>query len=253
MNSVPQPPSVLVEPLYRDDRLVVVNKPAGMLVHRGWANDRVTLLSLVRNQLGQHVYPAHRLDRATSGILLFALDPAVAALLQAMFSAGAVIKNYLALTRGVTPQLGLVDHALAKSKDHDKQPAQTALRRLATFERYSLIEARTFTGRQHQIRRHLKHLAHPLIGDTRYGKGVHNRRFRSEFSLQRLALHASKLKFEHPLSGETLELRAPLPADLVLTFDQLGVLQAAESAVLGPSWQPEPGELPLLAPTVRAP
>jgi tRNA pseudouridine65 synthase len=244
--------AAVYDELYRDEHLVAVNKPSGLLVHRGWANDTVTLLSIVRDQVGQFVYPAHRLDRATSGALLFALDPSTAALLQQTFSSGNLVKNYLVLTRGIVPELGYVDHGLAKSKAHEKQPAQTALRRLATFERYSLLEARPYTGRQHQIRRHLKHLCFPVIGDTRYGKGEHNRRFRNDFGLHRLALHASKLSLLHPHTGVQLQFKAQLPPELALVFSRLGILDAASSAVQAAAWQPEMESLPRLSPPARA-
>lgn len=235
-----------IELLHRDDHIVVVNKPSGVAVHRGWARDRVTLLDLVRDLVGQYVYPAHRLDRATSGAIVFTLDSALATRMQAAFAAGEVVKNYLALTRGVAPELGLVVHGLRKSKQHERRPAQTALRRLGTFERYSLVEARPFTGRLHQIRRHLKHIAHPILGDTRYGKGEHNRRFRAEFDLHRLALHASKLRFPHPVTHELLELRAGVPADLSETLRRIGLLERAEQAMSDPAWHPDAASLPRL-------
>lgn len=235
-----------IELIHRDDHVVVVNKPSGIAVHRGWASDRVTLLDLVRDAVGQYVYPAHRLDRATSGLIVFTLSTELVTHMQAAFASGSVVKNYLALTRGVVPELGLVVHGLRKSKQHERRPAQTAVRRLGTFERYSLVEARPFTGRLHQIRRHLKHIAHPLLGDTRYGKGEHNRRFRAEFDLHRLALHASKLQFPHPVTQEVLELRARVPTDLSETLQRIGLYERAEQAVLGPIWQPDAAALPSL-------
>src|SRR5690349_16969276 len=180
--------------LYRDDWVLVVNKPSGLLTHRGWANDRVTALQLARGLAGgRHVYPVHRLDRATSGVLLFALDPQGAAVLAAELERGGFEKHYVALVRGITPEAFEVDHPLAAEPGAERKPARTSVTRLGTFERYSLVEAVPHTGRTHQIRRHLKHATHPIIGDTRYGHGEHNRAFRARFGLQRLALHAVSL------------------------------------------------------------
>jgi tRNA pseudouridine65 synthase len=215
-------------------------------VHRGWANDRHTLMTWAKRTFGREARPVHRLDRATSGVLLLCFDAAVTALLQAQFQQGTVVKNYLALTRGISPTLGLVDHGLRKSKLHERRPAQTAIRRLGEYERYSLVEARPYTGRQHQIRRHLKHVAHPVIGDTRYGKGEHNRKFRSELSLMRLCLHASRLRFVHPTTGEVCTVCATLPADLAQPFERMGLLEAALRATTGPVWEPGPTDLPVL-------
>jgi tRNA pseudouridine65 synthase len=214
-----------------------------MIVHRGWGTDRVTALSALRDQVGAYVYPVHRLDRGTSGALLFAFSSELAASLQAAFERTEVAKNYLVLTRGITPETGLVDHAIAKSKEHEKRPARTAFRRLGEFERYSLVEARPFTGRLHQIRRHLKFISHPVIGDTRYGKGEHNRLFRERFALQRLALHALSLGFVHPLTAERIQIQAPLHVDLRGPLTQMGLDAAVLRVEAEPPWQPEPSTL----------
>lgn len=243
-----RPSSMSTEPslLYQDDVLVVVNKPSGLPVHRGWASDRVTLMTWVRRALGGHMAPVHRLDRATSGVMVLCSSAEAVTRVQAQFTTGAVVKNYLALTRGITPEAGLIDHGLRKSKLHERRPACTSIRRLGTFERYSLVEARPHTGRQHQVRRHLKHLSHPLIGDTRYGKGEHNRRFRAEFGLERLALHANRLSLRHPSSGQPLTFHAVLPDDLRLPFEKLELALAAHEACHGEAWAPGPTDLPVL-------
>jgi tRNA pseudouridine65 synthase len=233
--------------LFQDESLIVVNKPSGMLVHRGWGTDRVTALSALRDQLGAYVYPVHRLDRATSGALLFTLSSELAASVQASFERGEVTKNYLVVTRGITPNEGLVDHAIAKSKAHDKRPAFTAFRRLGQFERYSLVQARPYTGRLHQIRRHMKFISHPVIGDTRYGKGEHNRLFRERFALHRMALHASCLSFVHPLTGELLVAHAPVHADLRGPLSQMGLGEVLSSVEQEPPWQPDREALPRFA------
>lgn len=210
--------------LYRDEALVVVDKPAGLIVHRGWAQDEVTVLSLLRDLLGHWVYPAHRLDRGTSGALIFANTAEVAGQLGEAFAADRVHKRYLALVRGRAPDQALIDHPLAKEPGKPKMPSQTRMARLfnaavrnelTDVERqYSWVEAFPLTGRAHQVRRHLKHLSHPIIGDVRYGKSEHNHLFQRRFGLTRMALHAERVSFAHPISGELLEVCAPLPDDL---------------------------------------
>ncbi|PRQ07847.1 pseudouridine synthase [Enhygromyxa salina] len=218
-----------LELVHRDPRLVAVNKPSGMLVHRGWANDDVVAVDLLHAQLGQRVWPLHRLDRGTSGVLLFALDVDTARQLSGAFERGEIHKRYLALVRGHAPEHALIDHGLrdVDDKQSERKPAQTRIRRLAEFERYSLVEAEPLTGRTHQIRRHLKHIAHPIIGDVRYGKGDHNRMFRERFGLHRLALHAAELRVADPSSTRELMIRAPVPADLCEPLERMGIAAAA--------------------------
>lgn len=207
--------------LFLDDDLVVVAKPAGLSVHRGADRGPRFVMTEVRDQLGRWVYPVHRLDRATSGALLLAFSSEAAARLGEQFGGGAsaapsgVEKRYLALVRGIPAEEGVIDHPVPKGgKGGERVPAVTEFRRLGVFERFALVEARPRTGRTHQIRRHLKHLSHPLVGDVRYGKGEINRHFRARFGLHRLALHALDLGFDHPTTGERLTIRAPLGEDL---------------------------------------
>jgi tRNA pseudouridine65 synthase len=221
----PQPGLRLMDVLYRDEWLLAVCKPAGLLTHRGWANDHDTALTRARALAGRHVYPAHRLDRATSGVLLFALDPGTAAALGAQLSEGGFDKRYLAFVRGILGSAREIDHPLAAEPGSERKPAQTSVRPLGCFERYSLVEAIPHTGRTHQIRRHLKHVSHPVIGDTRYGKGEHNRIFRTRFGLQRLALHASTLAFTHPVTGERIVVHAPVPGDLAEPLAAMELLE----------------------------
>jgi tRNA pseudouridine65 synthase len=214
--------------LFRDDRLLAVDKPSGLLVHRGWGGDRVTALDLARRIAGRRVYPVHRLDRGTSGVLVFALDPEAARRLGAAFAEGGVEKVYLALVRGRAPEDALIDHPISRTAGGLRVPAVTAVRRLGLAEPepgrvYSLVEARPETGRLHQVRRHLKHIAHPVIGDVEYGKGEHNRFFRERYGLHRLALHALSLALPHPETGERLRLAAPVPADLAGPLAALGL------------------------------
>jgi tRNA pseudouridine65 synthase len=227
-----------MEVLYRDAHLLVVNKPSGLLTHRGWANDRDNALTRARALAGRYVYPAHRLDRATSGALVFALSQEVASALGSELEVGAIHKRYLALVRGIAPDAALIDHPLKRLSDdghgssaQDKQPARTRIARLGIFERYSLVEAEPQTGRAHQIRRHLKHVSCPILGDTRYGKGEHNRACRARFALHRLALHAGLLAFAHPVTREPVVVRAPLPGDLAEPLAAMQLLDAARAAL----------------------
>jgi tRNA pseudouridine65 synthase len=212
--------------LHRDDRLAAFAKPSGMLVHRGWGDDAVVALDLAREAIGARVHPAHRLDRATSGVLLFALDPACAAALGRMFEAGEVHKEYLALVRGVPEEAGVIDSPVPRTEGGPRVPAVTAFRRKASIDRWSLVEARPKTGRLHQIRRHLKHIGHPIVGDVNYGKGDINRLFRERFGLHRLALHATRVALAHPITGEQLVIHAPLPDDLRRPLERMGFEEA---------------------------
>ena len=208
---MPAPPLTL---LHHDARLAVVNKPSGLIVHRGWADDEDDLMRSLRDQLGVPAQPIHRLDRGTSGAVVFALDAEATRLLSQGFAAGTVAKRYLGIVRGHPPEHLVIDHPVPGKPDGPRVPACTELRRLAIFERYALVEATPHTGRLHQIRRHLKHIACPLIGDVKYGKGEHNRLFRERHGLHRLALHARWLRLEHPDDGAPLEITAPVTGAL---------------------------------------
>jgi tRNA pseudouridine65 synthase len=217
--------------LYRDESVLAISKPSGLLTHRGWANDRDTALSRACAIAGRYVYPVHRLDRATSGVLLFALDPPAAATLRSELDRGGFDKRYLALVRGLVPDALEIDHPIASEPSAARKPARTSVARLGSFERYSLVQALPHTGRTHQIRRHLKHAGHPLIGDTRYGHGEHNRVFRARFGLHRLALHAASLSFTHPTTARRITLCASLPPDLAEPLHAIGLLAVAAAAV----------------------
>jgi len=223
--------------LYRDDALVIVNKPSGLAAHRGLANERGDyVLTRVRDALAQQVYLAHRLDRGTSGAIALVLDPRWVEPLQRAFQENRVDKRYLALARGVLPPETLVDYAVPRSLEtpDDRVEAQTELFARGVFEnRYTLVEAHPITGRYHQIRRHLKHLQHPIIGDTTYGDNKQNKLFRERFGIMRLALHASRLVLPHPVTGARLEIHAPLPDDLAVPFVAMGFPLAAKSGELG--------------------
>ncbi len=217
--------------LYQDDACAVVDKPSGMIVHRGWANDDRDLLRVTRDTLGRYVYPLHRLDRGASGAVLFALNEHAARVLNRSFADRSLEKRYLALTRGHPPEHGLIDHPIPRAPGEERVPAQTEYFRIGTFERYALVVALPRTGRLHQIRRHLKHVSCPLIGDVRYGKGEHNRLFREQYALDRLALHAAALRFVHPVTGQRMTVRAPLLGSFSDCLARLSLQDAANSAI----------------------
>ena len=200
--------------LYRDERLVAIDKPPGILVHRSReAADTVAVLQLLRDQIGTRVYPIHRLDRAASGVLLFALDSEAAAAAQRSLAEDETEKIYITMVRGSTAATFASQRPLHSDAGRLRE-AHTAFHRLAEMSRCSLLQARLHTGRRHQIRRHLAHLAHQVLGDTRYGKGRINRYLRETYGLPRLFLHARRLRLSHPLSGNPLEINAPLAPDL---------------------------------------
>ena len=213
-----------IELLFVDEHVVVANKPSGLLVHRGWDNDDDVALFRVRDALGgAHVHPLHRLDRGTSGALLFARTREAAAVLSKSFEEGRMDKAYLALVRGTPPAEGLIDYPIPKSEDGPRVAARTRFRLVlrSPVDRCSLVLAIPETGRLHQIRRHLRHLNHPLIGDVAYGSGVINRHYRAQYNFHRLGLHASSLGFEHPVTGARITVQAPLPEDFTSALLQL--------------------------------
>ena len=211
--------------LYVDEHLVVADQPSGLLVHRGWADDDDVAMFRVRDSIGEHVHPVHRLDRGTSGALLFARNREAAAALCKSFEEGHVEKRYLALVRGTPPAEGLIDHPIPRGEDGPKVPAQTRFRLVlrSPVDRCSLVVAMPETGRLQQIRRHLRHANHPLLVDVNYGSGEINRHYRAHYNLHRLALHASRLAFTHPVSGARLVVDAPVPDDLGAVLLQLGL------------------------------
>ncbi|MBC8133113.1 MAG: pseudouridylate synthase [Deltaproteobacteria bacterium] len=220
-------PRPTIELLFVDEHIVVANKPCGLLVHRGWDNDDDVALFRVRDAVGAYVFPAHRLDRGTSGALLFARSAEVAGTLGASMETGGLEKRYLALVRGSPPADGVIDHAIPKDEGRGslRVAAVTQFRLIARspVDRCALVEARPRTGRLHQVRRHLRHLNHPLIGDVNYGSGEINRHYRAVYNLHRLALHAHHLAFDHPVTGARIAVRAPMPDDLALPLAALGL------------------------------
>jgi len=238
---MPDPATLPV--LYRDEHLVVVDKPSGLLVHRSPIDRHETrfALQLVRDQLGQHVYPVHRLDKPTSGALALALSPAAARVLVHAFATAGVRKTYVALVRGWPSVAGTIDRPLTTIEDaaigaQSTRPraAITHFRRLETYEvdervdryptsRYALLELQPETGRRHQLRRHLAGTSHPIVGDTTYGKARHNRLIATRFGVRRLLLASTRLEFTTPLHPMPLVVDAPPAAEFARVLADLAV------------------------------
>lgn len=204
-----------IEVLHEDDWVVVASKPPLLLVHRSReSTDRVFLLQELSAIVGRHLYPVHRLDRAASGVIAFATSSDAARELQASISADDAVKEYLVLVRGETPLEGVIDRPLTDREVGVKKPAWTSYERIAYFSRSSLLRVRIKTGRHRQIRRHLAHLAHQVIGCSHHGKGRINAFFRETYGLPRLFLHARLLDVRHPSGEGRLRVEAPLAQDL---------------------------------------
>ena len=232
----------MLEILYRDSRCIAVNKPAGMLVHRSPIDRHETVFAVqtLRDQIGQHVYPAHRLDRPTSGVLLFALDPEAVRDLTRQFDEKTVSKSYWAVVRGYLDDTGRIDYALKYRPDKiaetlteaTLQTAVTDYRCLAQTElpfssapryptsRYSWVELTPHTGRKHQLRRHMKHIFHPIVGDTNYGDLRQNHAVAAHLGTRRLMLHAHSLAFDSPENGQRILLTAKPDAQWQLWLQQ---------------------------------
>lgn len=236
------PPTILFE----DEYLVVANKPAGLLVHKSNIDKFETnfLLQQLRDQLNCYLYPVHRLDKATSGVIAFAKSPEVASQLQTALGSLETQKHYLLICRGFLPEAGMVNHPLKpiadfkrerkKPKDRPAQEAVTRYRCLGHAEinvaidkypqsRFSLVQASLETGRKHQIRRHFKHLSHPIIGCPKYGKSLYNRYFSEQLGVPGLMLHAWQLQVKHPVTQQSLAVTAPLPERLTRALNGLSL------------------------------
>lgn len=231
--------------IYQDEYLVAVDKPSGLFVHRSPMDKHEIYfaLQLVRDQVGQYVYPLHRLDRPTSGVLLFALSEEVARLMGKKFTEREINKEYYALVRGHLNGQGEVDYPLKEKLDklgdrlvnRDKE-AQTAVTRYQSIAqislpialgkydsvRYSLIKLHPKTGRRHQLRRHLAHLRHPIIGDINYGDNKQNPFFHQHFGYKRLMLHAKSLNFSHPITNQDVTITAEFDRNWHELFERFG-------------------------------
>lgn len=219
--------------LYQDDHYIAINKPPALLVHRTGIDARETrfAMQLLRDQIGQRVFPVHRLDKPTSGLLLFALDEIALVEMKRLFEERQVAKRYQAITRGFAPDDGAIEHPLRKllergpkAKSDEAQEAITQFQTLSRIElpfpsgryettRYSHVELFPQTGRRHQLRRHMSHIDCPIIGDTKHGDSRQNKAFLDRFGFCRLFLHATQLSFEQPITRKAIRIDAPLWPD----------------------------------------
>lgn len=224
----------MLEILYEDEFIIVVNKPPGILVHKTWiSEDKVFLLQKLRDQIGFRPYTIHRLDRGTSGVILFAKSAEISGRFSALFMDHSIEKKYLAIVRGWLPEKGCIEYPLSdpESGKNEKLEAITPYKTLVKSEinaaiglkyktaRFSLIEASPRTGRRHQIRKHFAHIDHPIIGDKRHGDVKHNTYFREHFDISRMCLHASELHFIHPITDVKLSITAKFDADFARALD----------------------------------
>lgn len=223
---------------------MAINKPSGLLVHRSPIDKHETRFAIqeLRDQIGQYVYPVHRLDKPTSGVLLFALDKETASLMSEQFRDRKIKKTYIAVVRGYTDDSGIIEHALVEKLDKiaeknstpkEAQEAITQYERLKTVEvphavgryeksRYSLVTLRPTTGRKDQLRRHMKHISHHILGDTKYGRGEHNKSVREHYNCYRMLLHAIELSIKHPYKDEVLCIQADLDETFNTIFSHFG-------------------------------
>ncbi len=212
----------MLEILYQDEYIVAINKPRDLLVHKSFIASDIQeyAIQILRDQIGQYVYPVHRLDRKTSGVLLFALDKEILKQLNDDFATRKVEKKYIAIVRGFTPEEETIDYALTNDSGQT-QEAKTYYKTLQQVEvdvpfgkhqtsRYSLVEAYPETGRQHQLRKHFKHIFHPILGSRPHGCNKQNKLWLDQFELTAMLLHALELQFEHPITKETIHLRATI-------------------------------------------
>ena len=227
-------PAASLQILYQSFDIVAINKPHGLLVHRSpiAADAHEFAVQLLRDQLGQRVYPTHRLDRKTGGVLLFALNETMNAALQRQFAEGQMYKTYWAIVRGFTPDELAIDYPLRRDEDNVLQDAFTHLKTLRRTEiplpfgkhktsRYSLVALTPTTGRMHQLRKHMAHVFHPIIGDRPHGCNKQNKLFLGQFGMNTMLLHARELSFKHPVSDEAISIEAPLQSEF---SRMLGVL-----------------------------
>jgi tRNA pseudouridine65 synthase len=231
-----------LEILYQDEYLIAINKPSGLLVHKSPIDRHETefALQLVRDQIGKYVYPIHRLDKPTSGVLLFSLTSEMAQTMSLLFRSHEVQKEYIAIVRGYTKDKELIDYPLKQMLDtkeqkkqgitREAQEAQTYYECLATVElpyavsrypaaRYSLVKLLPKSGRKHQLRRHMKHIFHPIVGDTKHGRGEHNTLFREKFDVHRLLLHSHRVSFIHPVTEKMLVVEAQIDSTFLKLFE----------------------------------
>ncbi|MDB5136502.1 MAG: pseudouridylate synthase [Mucilaginibacter sp.] len=224
----------MLDILFRDEHLIAINKPHGLLVHRSSiaADVEEFALQLLRDQIGLWVNPVHRIDRKTGGVLLFALNKQIESAMQKQFADNQVGKKYLAIVRGHTLDNEDIDYPLRK-ENGNLQDAFTSYRTLKLAEldvalgshptsRYSLVEATPTTGRMHQLRKHFSHIFHPIIGDRTHGCNKQNRLFKEKWDMTTMLLHASSAMFKHPVSGEIIVIEAPLQKEFIRVMEIMG-------------------------------
>ncbi len=214
----------MIQIIFEDPHFVAIDKPPSYHVHppenKQWKvpRDRVCLY-LVRNLIKGYVYPIHRLDAATGGVLIFAKQPEAAGRVQALIQSQSITKKYLTVTRGYTPDENVIEKPLLSDSSDLMLPSRTEFKTLARLElpnavgkkhqsaRYSLIEVEPKTGRYHQIRRHFASESHPIIGDIKHGDSHHNRFFREQLNLSGLLLHSFELSFKHPYTNDFIKIK----------------------------------------------
>ncbi|MDQ1098428.1 MULTISPECIES: pseudouridine synthase [Chryseobacterium] len=224
----------MLEILYRDEHIIAINKPSGLLVHKSFYSGEADTYAIqeLKKQIGQKVYPVHRLDRKTSGVLLFTLDKETLRTMSDQFATREVEKKYIAILRGWTKEEETIDYDLT-NENEVKQNAMTYYRRLQTSEidlpflkhltsRYSLVEAIPETGRFHQLRKHFKHILHPILGCRKHGCNKQNKLLLQTFNMTRMTLHAYQLAFTHPITNERINVYATIDEEFKKVGDILG-------------------------------
>ncbi|MBK9734184.1 MAG: pseudouridylate synthase [Saprospiraceae bacterium] len=223
-----------MEILYEDDDIIAINKPNGMFVHRTYLDPEATefVIQIVRDMVGHWVFPVHRLDRKTSGVLVLAKSQEVQSIMNTYFRDRHIEKNYLAIVRGFTEDEGIIDYDL----ENDRGKIQDAITHYKTIQkveinissglfptsRYSLAEVKPKTGRMHQIRKHMSHIFHPIVGDRPHGCNKQNKFFLSEFQMGSMLLHASCIAFEHPITKYPILIKAPIFGEFERMIKVLG-------------------------------
>jgi tRNA pseudouridine65 synthase len=229
-----------LEIIYQDKDLIAINKPHGLLVHRTKiaADTNTFALQLLRDQIGQHVYPVHRLDRKTSGVLLFALNKETQSLVMRQFREHIVSKAYIAIVRGYAPKSGIIDYELT----NDKNKTQSALTKYKTIvhteiriphgkhptSRYAVVKLFPKTGRMHQLRKHMSHIFHPIIGDRPHGCNKQNRLWKNRWNMDRMMLHAYELQLTHPSHNKLIKIDAKLSDSFMSCLNIINI----DSAIL---------------------
>ncbi|MBL4594030.1 MAG: pseudouridine synthase [Flavobacteriales bacterium] len=234
MNTSTQPIVSTIEIIYEDEYMVVINKPNNFLIHQShYARNikETTLIQFLQQQLGYPIYPVHRLDRKTSGIMILIKNKDIVAQFQALFTDNSIQKTYYAIVRGFSNKSGVIDSPVKNDDTGVYKDAITHYKSIEQIElaipvhpyehsRYSLIKLAPKTGRMHQLRKHLNKISHPIVGDYKYGDRFHNRMFETEFRCEYLFLHAFSLDFIHPISKEKCHFEAKFPFDWHRIFDE---------------------------------